>query len=155
MSTDLEWWVKNAVSPGIKAGRYLYLPIQYNKLEPEQREYFYPVVVRGETFYRWVWDQPSSNKDIKVERVLDPDDICDSMYSDFVIIVDRFITSIEESDNDLIEADEDEEFTYGALCTALACLSLSETDWLLDHVSGSLWIIRKINDIDLEDTNAT
>jgi len=77
------------------------------------------------------------------------------MYSDFVIIVDRFITSIRESENDLIEADEDEDFTYGALCTALATCSQSETDWLLDHVAGSLWAIRKINDIDLEDANVT
>lgn len=42
----------------------------------------------------------------------------------------------------LIECDEDEDFTYGALCTALAQLGGREHEWLLVHEFGSHYSLR-------------
>ena len=51
----------------------------------------------------------------------------------------------------LIEGDEDEDFTYGALCTVLAQFKHNESDWLLIREFGCHYSLRHISAVDLTD----
>jgi hypothetical protein len=75
--------------------------------------------------------------------------------NEFEVIVNRFLevlgwmggsleihSRINKGQIHLVDADEDEEFTYGALCAALAQLGGNEHEWLLAHEFGNFYSLR-------------
>lgn len=87
-----------------------------------------------------------------------------SWDAEFEVIVNRFLevlgwvggglvkhTREQRSKVHLIECDEDEDFTYGALCAALAQLGGHEHEWLLVHEFGSYYSLRHTDVADLTD----
>lgn len=139
--------LKAGMSPGIKAGRILATETQLKNRLPEYRDLFEPIqTAPGVTMYRYKYaDEPYTGKTFDISS-LDPLD----MHEHFMIIVNNFIVALNAfSMIETVEGDEDEEFTYGAFCTALVTCQRSESDWLLNHEFGNLYSIRHI-ELELE-----
>lgn len=133
-------------SPGIAAGRILATETQYNRWGSEVKQYFTPICISpGTTMYRYIHaTEPYLGRSFDVED-LDPND----MHEHFMILVNEFIVALQTSLRiHTIMGDEDEDFTYGALCTALATLNQSEADWLLEHLFGNMYCMRHIDTLE-------
>lgn len=128
------------ISPGVQSGEILIPAFQYKRMPAEQKIYFVPVATAGMSLmYKFVYG------DLKIEymvreRVDETDNV------EFATLVRRFIEAVKEPVS-LVEGDEDQEFTYGALCVALATVKLPEMDWLLEHQFGDYYSLKNIGDI--------
>lgn len=137
------------ISPGMIAGRILATEFQWKRWESERRAYFDPIITaRGTTLYRYKYATEPYAGDIFVPENLDPND----MHDCFLLLVNDFIQVFRSSQKIItIVGDDDEEFTYGAFCTALATCFLSEADWLFEHMFGTMYCIRSFDTLEERD----
>lgn len=136
------------MSPGVKSGRILIPKFQWEGYPLEIQDLYEPILVAtGVVMYRYkAAKEPYTGKEFKADD-LDPND----MHEHFMILVNDFVVALNEGQKiNIVVGDEDEEFVYGAFCTALATCKRSEADWILEHMYGNLYTIKHI-DLELED----
>ena len=124
----------------IEEGRINIPKFQYDLMHPSKQRDFLPIFGKQCVMYRHK-DAPDMARIITYTDV-DREDGFDW----FKVLVNEFMQKINDTGvADWIEGDEDFEFTYGALCTALATIHQSETDWLLTRMFGTTYELRKVD----------
>ena len=141
-------------SPGIAAGTILILKSQYDsRIEKDEWE---PIrVTRDLTMYHWIHaPTPYEGKryDPMYENQLPVDaDVLDYWRYDFRMLTLQFMAELrgfgKTKHTALIDGDEDEDFTYGAFCTAVTELELSECDLLFEREFGNMYSVRHIDTV--------
>lgn len=134
-------------SEAVREGRVNIPKSQYDCMPQTHKDTFMPVLANGKIMYRWRGAPPM--------RVEDSAPIQERDYEDghdwFKVLVEEFMTAIHTTAvADLVEGDEDEEYTYGAFCTALATMKRSEMDWTLTRAFGDVYELRRVHDSDVE-----
>lgn len=134
-------------SPGIKSGKLLLPQFQYDLLSVKAKEDF--VRVRAKTCFMWRYKHAES---VYVPPKLDlpkkDGDILDRWLFEENLIYNHFLDAITDPKGvALVEADDDEDFTYGILCIVLADMRYREMDWLLEREFGSTYSLRCIADL--------
>lgn len=141
-------FMRGRYTPGVRSGKIMFLEDQWKRMHPQLQEDFEPVLVDvGVTMYRLkACGEPYVGKSFDVSK-LDPND----EYDQFKILVNDFILSLNEGHQvNMVDGDDDEEYTYGAFCVALTTCRLSESDWLITREYGSMYSIRSIISIEME-----
>lgn len=135
----------------MKSGRLLATQTQYERWSPEQRALFTPVYfpASGNTLYRFT-KGASTHPEYKPKPV-DPSSLnpnymhFNDMHKHFTMLVDAFCNElVQPYDLKQVEADEDEEFSYHAFCTAVITVGMCEEDWLFEKLYGNMYVIRNI-----------
>lgn len=69
----------------------------------------------------------------------------------FLLVCLNFLEALREAQpTNLVDGDEDEEFTYGAFCTAIATHGGDESDWLVEKLAGDLYQMTHMHVIEQE-----
>lgn len=109
--------------------------------------------VRVRSTHSWMWrykyaPTPYESPPYELEPISN-DDILDEWYQEFATLTNRFLSVFQANGNEpfvsLIEGDDDEEFTYGALMVVISDLSLDEADWLLEREYGLMYSVRHLD----------
>lgn len=145
-------------SPGIMAGEILILEDQYKRLPKDVRSDFVPQrTSRNVTLYRHAKAPVlhSSYDPAQAEREFQEkygECITDEWWGEFLNLVTRLSIRILAHPTEsvfLFEAEDDEEFVYGALVTACANEKKDVSDWLLEREFGNYYSLRHITTADL------
>lgn len=128
-------------SDAVREGRVNIGKFQYDQMPNHVKAEYLPVICRGGTvMYRWKNAPPMK---VKALTTYSKDDDGDG-YGWFKLLVSEFMEAMHGIGiTAIVEGDDDEEFTYGAFCTALATMGISESDWLLERMFGNVYEIRK------------
>lgn len=125
----------------IKSGQYLMPAPQYKRLPPHVQELFLPVYNGSVLMYLYKEAAASTPYSFVRDRRDEDDNV------EFSWLVLEFINAISSGETvHLLYMDADEDFTYGALCTACATLQESEFDWILNREYDSTYSLYKITE---------
>lgn len=143
-------------SEGIEAGLILISREQYERysrmflssdMKPignSGKNDFVPMVtMRGTLMYRYK-DAP-----IRPELVMSSALTGDTQMDEFYALVRELAELFADGGMSFIfTGDEDEDYTYGCMCTALATLEMPEDEWFLELLFGEMYSVKHISMLD-------
>jgi len=133
------------------SGTILLPEFQYQNLHPTYRDDFVRVPTRLGHMYRYRHaETPYEFESFTVvPETTNNADIFDQWDFEHHLIHAKLVNSIRvEKKQIIIVQCDDEDFLYGAVCNVLALLDESESDWLLEHQYGDVFVLRHLDTID-------